>query len=74
MVWYRDVLLFKATADINSLIFKDEVYDIKKQASKSSYSGIETILKALEKAKLRLNANVNFELVMELLLLTMKEN
>ena len=74
MVWYRDVLLFKATADINSLIFKDEVYDIKKQASKSSYSGIETILKALEKAKLRPNANVNFELVMELLLLTMKEN
>ena len=74
MVGFRDFLLFRATADINSLIFKDEVYDIKKQASKSSYSGIETILKALEKAKLRLNANVNFELVMELLLLTMKEN
>lgn len=74
MVWYRDVLLYKATADINSLIFKDEIYDIKNQASKSSYSGIETILQALEKAKLRLNANVNFELVMELLLLTMKEN
>lgn len=73
-VWYRDVLLYKATADINSLIFKDEIYDIKKQASKSSYSGIETIIQALEKAKLRLNANVNFELVMELLLLTMKEN
>ena len=74
MIWYRDVLLYKATADVNSLIFKDEVYDIKKQASRSSYSGIETILKALDKAKLRLNANVNFDLVMELLLLTMKEN
>lgn len=74
MVWYRDVLLYKATADINSLIFKDEIYDIKNQASKSSYSGIETILQALEKAKLRLNANVNFELVIELLLLTIKEN
>lgn len=74
MIWYRDVLLYKATADINSLIFKDEVYDIKKQANISSYSGIETILEALEKAKLRLNANVNFDLVMELLLLNMKEN
>ena len=74
MVWYRDVLLYKATADVNSLIFKDEIYAIKSQASKSSYSGIETILEALEKAKVRLNANVNFELVMELLLLTMKEN
>lgn len=74
MIWYRDVLLYKATADVNSLIFKDEVYDIKKQASKSSYAGIETIIQALDKAKLRLAANVNFELVMELLLLTMKEN
>ena len=74
MIWYRDILLYKATLDVNSLIFKDEVYDIKKQASKSSYNGIETILKALEKAKLRLNANVNFDLVMELLLLTIKEN
>lgn len=74
MIWYRDVLLYKATTDVNSLIFKDEVYDIKKQANISSYSGIETILEALEKAKLRLNANVNFDLVMELLLLNMKEN
>lgn len=74
MIWYRDVLLYKATSDANSLIFKDEVYDIKKQASKSSYEGIETIIKALDKAKRRLNANVNFDLVMELLLLTIKEN
>ena len=29
---------------------------------------------ALDKAKIRLNANVNFDMVMELLLLTMKEN
>ena len=74
MIWYRDILVYKATMDANNLIFKDEVYDIKKQASKSSYQGIETILEALEKAKQRLNANVNFDLVMELLLLTIKEN
>ncbi len=74
IIWFRDVLLYKATSDANSLIFKDEVYDIKTQASKSSYQGIETIIKALDKAKRRLNANVNFDLVMELLLLTIKEN
>lgn len=74
MVWYRDVLLFKATGDVNGLIFKDEVYDIKRQAEKSSYNGIEEILNALQKAQLRLNANVNFDLVIELLLLTIKEN
>ena len=74
MIWYRDVLLFKATGDVNGLIFKDEVYDIKRQAEKSSYEGIQTILEALRKAQIRLNANVNFDLVIELLLLTIKEN
>lgn len=74
MIWYRDVLLYKATADVNKLIFKEEVYEIKKEASRSSYGGIENILEALEKAKIRLNANVNFDLVIELLLLTIKEN
>ena len=34
MIWYRDVLYFKATGDVNGLIFKDEVYDIKRQAEK----------------------------------------
>ena len=56
------------------LIFNDEVYDIKKQAAKHSYNGINNILEGLEKAKIRLNANVNFELVIELLLMTIKEN
>ena len=74
MIWYRDVLLYKATADVNGLVFKDEIYEIKKQANTSSYHGIELIQEALEKAKMRLDANVNFELVIELLLLTLKEN
>lgn len=74
MVWYRDVLLYKATTDANKLIFQDEIYNIKNAATHSSYEGIEQILAALEKAKARLRANVNFELVIELLLLTIKEN
>lgn len=73
-VWYRDVLLYKATWNPSSIVFSDEIMDIQKMASKSSYEGIETILKALDKAKIRLAANVNFDLTMELLLLTMKEN
>ena len=73
-LWFRDVLYLKATSDVNNLIFKDEVYDIKKQAAKRSYSGIETILQTLEQSRVRLNANVNFDLVIELLLLTIKEN
>ncbi len=73
-VWYRDVLLFKATNDANHLIFKDEIQYIKKMANQSAYEGIEIILEALDKAKARLRANVSFEMTMELLLLTIKEN
>lgn len=73
-VWYRDVLLFKATKDANSMIFRDEIQYIRKVADRSTYEGIETIVKALQQAKRRLDANVNFDLTMELLLLTIQEN
>ena len=74
MVWYRDVLLYKATRDIETVVFKDQIDDIREQARKSSYEGIQLIISSLDKAKARLKANVNFDLVMELLFLTMKEN
>ena len=73
-VWYRDVLCFKATQDANALIFKDEVMEIRKQASVISYGGAETVINAIDKAKIRLAANVNYDLTMELLLETIKEN
>ena len=74
MIWYRDVLLYKATKEIDKVVFKDQLQSIKEQARKSSYEGIELNLESLEKAKARLKANVNFDLVMELLFLTIKEN
>lgn len=73
-VWYRDVLLYKATGDLNHLIFREEMGTIRKVASRSSYEGIEKVIRALEVAKKRLDANVNFDLVMELLMLTIQEN
>ena len=73
-IWYRDVLIYKATADVEKLVFGDQIKFIKEKAKKSSYEGIETILVSIEKAKTRIKANVNFDLLMELLLLTIKEN
>lgn len=74
MIWYRDVLLYKATKDADRVVLRDQINYMKEQAKKSSYEGIELILESLEKAKARLKANVNFDLVMELLFLTIKEN
>ena len=73
-VWYRDALIFKATNDANNLIFRDELQNIKRTASRSTYEGIESILGALDSAKRRISANVEFNLTMELLLLSIKEN
>lgn len=73
-IWYRDVLLFKATNDVNHLVFREEIQSLRKIAQRSSYEGIEKIIEALDTAKHRLDANVNFELTMELLMLTIQEN
>ena len=73
-IWYRDVLLFKATSDVNHLVFREEISAIRRVAQRSSYEGIEEVIEALDKAKRRLDANVNFELTMELLMLEIKEN
>ena len=73
-MWFRDVLLFKATREIDSLVFKQEINHIKERAQMSSYEGLEHIIDAIETARIRLSANVNFDLTMELLFLTIKEN
>ena len=74
LLWYRDVLLYKASGQEDRLIFSDQSYEVRQQADKSSYAGIQKILEAIETAGRRVRANVNFELTLELLLLTIKEN
>lgn len=74
VLWFRDVLFFKATKEVDGLMFKDQLNHIKERARKSSYEGIENIIDAIGTAKERLHANVNFDLVMELLFLTIREN
>lgn len=71
--WFRDVLMFKATREIDNLVFKQEINFIKEQASQRSYENLEKILEAIAKTKVRLRANVNFELALELLFLTIRE-
>ncbi len=73
-IWFRDVLYFKATKDTENVILKDERSAIKKRAEVSSYEGIQKILDSIDTARTRLKANVNPELVMELLFLTMSDN
>lgn len=73
-LWFRDVLTFKATRDADSLVFRGELPAIRARAQVSSYEGLEKILESLKVARDRLKANVNFDLTIELLLMTMREN
>ena len=74
LLWFRDVLIFKVTKDANSMVLREELADISGRAARSSYEGLEEIIVAIDRARTRLRANVSFELVMELLLFTIKEN
>lgn len=73
LLWYRDVLMFKVTKDNNILLYQGEYKTISKQASKRGYEDIEKIIQAIDKAKVRLNANVNFDIAMELMVLALKD-
>jgi len=73
LLWYRDVLLFKATKNANALLFCDELESVTAQAGKRSFENLQGIVDSIEQVKQRLKSNVNFENAMELLLLYMKE-
>ena len=72
-MWYRDILIFKATRDPNLLIFAEEYSAINKVAQTCGYNEINRILEAINTASARLDANVNFQLTLELLWLTIRE-
>ena len=74
VAWFRDVLIFKASKDINQLIFKEDISLIEKYVIRISYNGINRIFEAADKVVLRLRANVNFDLTIELLLMCIREN
>lgn len=73
LLWYRDVLMFKVTKDANLLLYSDEYSTISEQATKRDYENIENIIAAIDKAKVRLKANVNFDVTIELMILAMKD-
>lgn len=74
MMWYRDVMMFKVTGNIDKLLFKQQYSTLKKQARVLSYKSIEDNIDAIAIAKKRLEVHANFDVTMELLLLTLKEN
>ena len=71
-IWYHDVLIFKATADPNKVIFLSEISEIRNQAASMSYDQVSGIIEAIDRTRQRLNANVYFDVAVELLLVKLK--
>lgn len=74
-IWFRDVLLYKACGTSGGqcpVIFKEELTDLASAARYYSYEAIERIIRAIDRARSRIAANVNFDLTMELMFLDMK--
>jgi DNA polymerase-3 subunit delta' len=74
LLWYRDVLMYKVTKNLNLLLYTKEHSYISKQAKVISYEGIQNILKIIEEAKSKVSANVSMETTLQLMLFTIKEN
>jgi DNA polymerase-3 subunit delta' len=74
LLWYRDVLMLKVTNNPNLLIYRQEIKWISEQAKTRSYENIEAIIEAMETAKMRIRANVNFDTAIELMVLKIKDS
>ncbi len=71
---FRDMLVYKATENEDHLIFTDKISYIRSVSDNCSYKQIDSMLADLNKAKNRINSNVNIDLALELMLLAIKEN
>lgn len=68
MRWYRDVLVMKSTKGTGAILFREEENELMQQAEKLDYALLEQKLAAIDRLQQRINANVNFEVSLELFL------
>ncbi len=74
LLFFRDVLLYKATGDERRLIFTDQIPLIRQTAARSSFAALGRAFEGIETAGRRIGANVNAALSLELFVMDMKEN
>lgn len=73
MMWYRDILLLKFEKKKEQLIYQDEYEFLMDQAEKKKDAKLEYILQNIIQARKKIETNVNFEISLEVMFLSMKE-
>ena len=68
--WYRDILVYKKTQGNGMLIFEEE-RDLIANCATMDYTRINKAIEAIEKTRARIKSNVNTDLSLELMMLSM---
>lgn len=71
-LWYRDVLVMKATDGTGKVLFREEQTELSRQSMMYGFRALEARINAIDQFRQRMNANVNLEVALELLLFTIK--
>ncbi len=72
-IWYRDVLLYKSTANQGYIYFKNRFLDVKKQAARAEYEKLNDVIEKIETSRSQLRLNIDKKSVLITLLHDMKE-
>lgn len=72
-MWFRDVLLYKATRNANKLIFKEQTQIIKKQAEVCAFDEINLIFEEIKNVSIKFKSNVNFEVTLQMLYVKIRD-
>ncbi|QZY55315.1 DNA polymerase III subunit delta' [Crassaminicella profunda] len=73
LFWFRDILLLSQTSTDKFLINIDKKEILQKHMHAIGYNKIGNIINTIEKTKNDIKANINFQLVIEMMLLTIQE-
>ena len=71
-LWYRDVLVMKSIGGAGRPVFKEEENELRRQAEQLSFRKIEENMEAIDEMQARMNANVNTEVALEVLMYTLR--
>lgn len=74
LCYYRDLLTYKISNDLNTILLKELTDEIMKNVIKTAYKSIYSIIDAITEAISRIDANANMESILEILLYKIKEN
>lgn len=71
LCWYRDVLVYKTTNGLGELVFENEKDTYADIAAVMDYTKINKAIESIEKTRTRLKFNVNQDLSLELMMLSL---